>query len=163
MSSVEDFEEKFQEIKKMAWKRDSLPKYTGEKAYDFVDEHYFQAMKYMYERYRVRQVNTEAAEKEVAKLRLRYISDKTVQESHVRAYREFQETKRNVTEWAKQLMHPEDKKEKELFGLLFCKFIPALTNEVTGRKIKEGAGYALLTGTRNLTKEEIKEIQKWYP
>lgn len=165
MSKVEHLDEKFQEIKQMAWKRDSLPKYTGEagKAYDFVDEHYFQAMKYMYERYRVRQVNTETAEKEVGKLRLGYITDKTVEETRARSYREFQDKKKNVAEWTKQLMEPEGKSLKELFGILFNELIPALTDEVTGRRIKEGAGYSLVTGSKKLTQKEIKELEKWYP
>lgn len=165
MSNVEHLDEKFQEIKQMAWKRDSLPKYTGDvgNAYDFVDEHYFQAMKYMYERYRVRQVNTETAEKEVGKLRLSYITDKTVEETRARSYREFQDKKMNVAEWTKQLMEPEGKSIKELFGVLFNELIPALTDEVTGRRIKEGAGYSLVTGSKKLTQKEIKELEKWYP
>jgi len=165
MSNVEHLDEKFQEIKQMAWKRDSLPKYTGEvgKAYDFVDEHYFQAMKYMYERYRVRQVNKELAEKEAGKLRLGYITDKTVEETRARSYREFQDKKKNVTEWTKQLMEPEGKSLKELFGILFNNLIPALTDDVTGRRIKEGAGYSLVTGSKKLTQKEIKELEKWYP
>lgn len=165
MSNVEHLDEKFQEIKQMAWKRDSLPKYTGDvgNAYDFVDEHYFQAMKYMYERYRVRQVNTEAAEKEVGKLRLGYITDKTLEETRARSYREFQDKKKNVTEWTKQLMEPEGKGIKELFGILFNNLIPALTDDVTGRRIKEGAGYSLVTGSKKLTQKEIKELEKWYP
>ncbi len=163
MSSVEHLDEKFQEIKQMAWKRESLPKYSGEKAYDFVDEHYFQAMKYMYERYRVRQVNTETAEKEVGKLRLGYITDKTVEETRAKSYREFQEKKMNLTQWTKGLMEPEGKSIKELFGILFNNLIPALTDEVTGRRIKEGAGYTLVTGSKKLTQKEIKELEKWYP
>lgn len=165
MSNVEHLDEKFQEIKQMAWKRDSLPKYTGDvgNAYDFVDEHYFQAMKYMYERYRVRQVNTETAEKEAGKLRLSYITDKTVEETRARSYREFQDKKKNVAEWTKQLMEPEGKSLKELFGILFNELIPALTDEITGRRIKEGAGYSLITGSKKLTQKEIKELEKWYP
>ena len=165
MSNVEHLDEKFQEIKQMAWKKDSLPKYTGDvgNAYDFVDEHYFQAMKYMYERYRVRQVDKVHAEKEVATLRLGYITDKAVAEARARNYREFQDKKKNVTECTKQLMEPEGKSIKELFGILFNELIPALTDEVTGRRIKEGVGYSLVTGSKRLTQKEIKEIQKWYP
>ncbi|MBQ8435711.1 MAG: hypothetical protein IJX24_06865 [Oscillospiraceae bacterium] len=163
MGSIEYLDTRFQEIKEMAWKKESLPKYQGESAYSFVDEHYFQAMKYMYERYRVRQVDKAAAEKEVATLRLRYISDKTVEETRAKSYREFQEKKMNVTQWTKQLMEPEGKSIKEMFGILFNELIPALTDEVTGRRIKEGAGYSLVTGSKKLTQKEIKELEKWYP
>ena len=165
MSNVEHLNEKFQEIKQMAWKKESLPRYHFEegKVYDFIDQHYFQAMKYMYERYRVRQVDKVHAEKEVATLRLGYITDKAVAEARARNYREFQDKKKNVTEWTKQLMEPEDKSIKELFGILFNELIPALTDDVTSRRIKEGAGYSLITGSKKLTQKEIKELERWYP
>lgn len=163
MADYEHLEKRFQEIKELAWKQDSLPEYQGINAYSFVDEHYFQSMKYMYERYKLRQVHRDIAEKEVATLRLKYISDKTAEETRARSYHEFEVKKRNITQWTKQLMKPEGQSIKTLFGILFCDLIPALTNDVTGRKIKEGAGYALITGCSNLTQEEIKEIAKWIP
>lgn len=163
MSDFEQLEERFQEIKELAWKKDQLPQYQGINAYDFVDENYFQAMKYMYERYKLRQVHRDIAEKEVATLRLRYIRDKNAEETRARAYHDFEEKKRNITEWTKELMYPDGKSIKKLFDILFCRLIPALTDDVTGRKIKEGAGYSLLTGTVALTEDEIKEIARWIP
>ena len=39
---------------------------------------------------------------------------------------------------------------------------PVLTNEVAGKKIKEGAGYFLITGENNLTDEEREELKARY-
>lgn len=49
---------------------------------------------------------------------------------------------------------------KEIFEAVFCELIPLLTDEVTGEKIRDGAGLKLWTGVGNLSEEEISEIIK---
>lgn len=49
---------------------------------------------------------------------------------------------------------------KEIFEAVFCELIPLLTDEVTGKKIREGAGLKLWTGVGNLSEDEVKEILK---
>ena len=166
MADVEYLEQRFQQIKDLAWKNkyETLPQgLGGGPTYSSVDEHNFQAMKYMYERYRLRAVKEEDAKKQAENFRLRYISDKTSEEVRARGYRELDEKRRGIAQWTKQLMKPESRSIKELFGILFCELLPALTDKVTAEKIKEGAGYALITGCSSLSAEEIKEVEKWYP
>lgn len=172
MSSFEELENQFQIIKEMAWKGQDFPLYQGvhgkpddkkeTMGYSAVNEHYLQAMKYMYERYKLRQVHKDMAEREVENLWLKYLRDKQAEEAKAKAYHEFEVKKQNISQWTKQLMNPKGKSLKELFKILFCKLLPALTNEVAAEKIKEGAGYSLLTGENNLTEEEKKELRKRY-
>ncbi|MBR3815110.1 MAG: hypothetical protein IKJ27_00115 [Clostridia bacterium] len=163
MADLEHLEQRFQMIKEFARKKEELPRYQGENAFSFVDEHYFQAMRHMYARYRLHTIRRELAEQEVNKYQLCYIRDKTSEETMARGYRELDEKRRGIAQWTKQLMKPESRSIKELFGILFCELLPALTDKVTAEKIKEGAGYALITGCNSLSEEEIKEVEKWYP
>ncbi len=72
--------------------------------------------------------------------------------------------KRNnrIEQMIEQLTKPKVMSVRKLFELLFCKFIPAIIGEDTGRKVKEGVGYFLITGTGNLTETEKQELMKWY-
>ena len=79
-NDVSHLEEQFVEIKEHAWKKERLPR---DCKFTIVDERYFQAMKGMYEKYRMRLVHKDDAEKEVDMLRLRYITDKTIEEKRV--------------------------------------------------------------------------------
>lgn len=162
MSSFEELESRFQHIKEMAYRKKELPSYQGENAYSAADVHYFYAMKYIYDRYKLRQVHKDEAEKEVETLKLKYISAKQSEDARARAYREFNEVRHKTGQITKELISHEGKSQKEVFELLFCNLIPAFTNEVAGQKIKEGAGYFLLTGENNLTDEEKKELRKRY-
>ena len=161
MADLEHLEERFQMIKEFAWKSEELPKYQGENAFSFVDEHYFQAMRHMYARYRLHTIRRELAEQEVNKYRLCYIRDKTSEETMARGYREFSEGRRGIGEWTKALIKNEGKSVRELFTLLFCQLLPAVTDPVTAKLIKENTGYALITGSGKLSEEEIKEVEKW--
>lgn len=49
---------------------------------------------------------------------------------------------------------------KEIFEAVFCELIPLLTDEVSGRRIREGAGLKLWTGIGDLSEDEVKEILK---
>ncbi len=162
MISFENLEERFQHIKEMAYRRNTLPSYQGENAYSDADEHYFYAMKYIYDRYKLRQIHKDEAEKEVETLKLKFISAKQSEDARARSYREFDDTRQKAGQWTKELIAYEGKSQKEIFELLFCRLIPALTNEVAGKKIKEGAGYFLMTGESNLTDEEREELKKRY-
>lgn len=172
MSSFEELEKQFQIIKQMAWKGEDFPSYQGvhgkaddekeKMGYSAVNEHYLQAMKYMYERYKLRQIHKDMAEKEVENLWLKYLRDKQAEETQARAYREFDEVRQKAGQWTKELIAYEGKSQKEIFELIFCRLIPALTNEVAGKKIKDGAGYFLITGEKNLTDEEREELKKRY-
>lgn len=162
MIEFENLEARFQHIKEMAYRHHTLTGYKGENAYTDTDEHYFYAMKYIYDRYKLRQVHKEEAEKEVETLRLKYISSKQSEEMRAKAYREFDEKRQRTGQITKELIAYEGKSQKEIFELLFCRLIPTLTNEVAGKKIKEGAGYFLITGESNLTDEEREELKKRY-
>ena len=172
MSSFEELEEQFQIIKQMAWKGEAFPVYQGVHGkaedkkellgYSKVNLHYLEAMKYMYERYKLRMVHKDMAEKEVERLRLNYISEKQAEDAQARAHREADAIRQKAGQWTKELIAYEGKSQKEIFELLFCRLIPALTNEVAGKKIKEGAGYFLLTGENNLTDEEREELKARY-
>lgn len=162
MSSFENLDERFQYIKEMAYRRNALPPYKGEKAYSDADEHYFYAMKYIYDRYKLRQIHKDEAEKEVETLRLKFISAKQTEEVRARAYRKFDKTRQKAGQWTKELIAYEGKSQKEIFELIFCRLIPALTNEAAGKKIKEGAGYFLLTGETALTDEDREELKARY-
>ena len=162
MSSFEKLESRFQHIKEMAYRKNALPSYQGEGAYTDADVHYFYAMKYIYDRYKLRQVHKDEAEKEVETLKLKYISAKQSEDARARAYREFDEVRQKAGQITKALISYEGKSQKEVFELLFCNLIPAFTNEVVSQKIKEGAGYFLLTGENNLTDEEREELRQRY-
>lgn len=161
MADLEHLEERFQMIKEFAWKSEELPRYKGENAYSFVDEHYFQAMRHMYARYRLHTIRRELAEKEVNKYRLRYIRDKNSEEAMARGYREFDEKRRGIGTWTKELIRSEGKSMRELFTVLFCQLLPAVTDPVTARLIRENAGLALITGCSKLSEDEKKEAEKW--
>ncbi len=172
MSSFEELEEQFQKIKQMAWNGESFSQYQGvhgkaedkkeRLGYSTVNVHFLEAMKYIYERYKLRMVHKDMAEKEVETLRLKYISEKQAEDARARAYREFDEIRQKTGQCTKELIAYEGKSQKEIFELLFCCLIPALTNEVAGKKIKEGAGYFLITGEKSLTDEEREELKKRY-
>lgn len=49
---------------------------------------------------------------------------------------------------------------KEIFEAVFCELIPALTDEVTGKLIRDNAGLKLWTGVGNLRTEEIEKINE---
>ncbi len=172
MSSFEELEEQFIKIKLMAYNGKSFPLYQGVKGkpddekerlgYSAVNEHFLQAMKYMYAKHDLKMINTDKAEKEVNSLRLKYISEKQAEDVMAHAHREADVIRQKTGQWTKELIAYEGKSQKEIFELLFCHLIPALTNEVAGKKIKEGAGYFLLTGENNLTDEEREELKKRY-
>ncbi len=172
MSSYEELNEQFQTIKTMAWKGQDFPSYQGvhgksddkEEAmgYSAVNEHYLQAMKCMYERYKLRKVHKDMAEKEVENLWLKYLRDKQAEETQARAYHELDVIRQNTGQLTRELIDYEGKSQKEVFELLFCHLIPAYSDNVTAEKIKEGAGYFLITGENNLTEEEKKELKKRY-
>lgn len=162
MGSVEEIEKRFQEIKELAWRKEELPRYQGENAYSFVDEHYFQAMKHMYARYRLHTIHKDVAEKEVEKYRLCYIRDKVSEETRAKGERECQDRRMRASEFTKQLITCEDLTVKDVFRIIFNELIPAVTDEVTGRKIREGAGVMLVTGSKKLTAKEVKEVTKWF-
>lgn len=160
MASVEQLEERFQQIKEYAWKKEELPRYQGENAYSYVDEHYFQAMKHMYARYRLHTIHKDVAEKEVDKYRLCYIRDKTSERNRAKGEKDCQDRRMRASAYTKQLIQCEDLTVKDVFRIVFGELIPAVTDEVTGRKIREGAGYMLLTGCKKLTAKDIKELEK---
>ena len=162
MGSVEQLEERFREIKELAWRTDELPRYQGEKPYSFVDEHYFQAMKHMYARYRLHTIHKDIAEKEVDKYRLCYIRDKVSEKTRAKSERECQDRRMRASAFTKQLITCEGLSVKDVFRIIFSDLIPAVTDEVTGRKIREGAGVMLVTGCKKLTAKEVKEVEKWF-
>ncbi len=172
MSVFEKLKEQFEIIKDMAWRGREFPLYQGVKGkaddekekmgYSFVNEHTMQAMKNMYARYKLNKLHKDMAESEVEKLWLKYLSEKQAEESRAKAYHELDLIRQRTGQITKELIAYEGKSQKEIFELIFCRLIPALTNEVAGKKIKEGAGYFLLTGEKNLTDEEREELKKRY-
>lgn len=172
MSSFEELEKQFQIIKQMAWKGETFPPYQGVHGkaedkkellgYSKVNLYYLEAMKCIYERYKLRMVHKDIAEKEVERHRLNYISDKQSEDAQTRAHREADAIRQRAGQITKELIAYEGKSQKEIFELIFCRLIPALTNEVAGKKIKEGAGYFLITGENNLTDEEREELKARY-
>ncbi|MBQ9913073.1 MAG: hypothetical protein IJO73_02475 [Clostridia bacterium] len=172
MSSFEELEKQFIEIKLMAYNGKSFPPYQGVNGkandkkevlgYSAVNEHFLQAMKYMYAKYDLKMINKDMAETEVEALRLKYISEKQAEDARARSHREFDEVRQKTGQITKELIDYEGKSQKEIFELIFCRLIPALTNEVAGKKIKEGAGYFLLTGENNFTDEEREELKARY-
>ncbi len=172
MSAFENLKEQFEKIKDMAWRGREFPLYQGVKGkaddeeekmgYSFVNEHTLQAMKNMYARYKLHKLHKDVAEGEVEKLWLKYLSEKQAEETRIVAYHELDVIRQKTGQITKELIAYEGKSQKEIFDLIFCRLIPALTNEVAGKKIKEGAGYFLITGERNLTDEEREELKKRY-
>lgn len=75
------------------------------------------------------------------------------QEDHDRRMRASQAQARLIKE-GKQMSC------KEIFEAVFCELIPLLTDEVTGEKIRDGAGLKLWTGVGNLSEDEVSEIIK---
>lgn len=149
-------EEQFLEIKEHAWRKDKLPR---EWKFTVVDERYFQCMKAMYEKYKMRLVDKEEAEKEVDMLRLRYITDKVIEEKRAAESKvDLERRKRASRTQAKLIKGGAEMSCKEIFVAVFCELIPLLTDDVTGKHIREGAGLKLWTGVSNLSEEEIKEI-----
>ena len=157
-NDVSHLEKQFVEIKEHAWKKEKLPR---EYKFTIVDERYFQCMKAMYEKYRLRIVNRQEAEKEVDMLRLRYITDKNIEEKRAADSKvDLERHKRASRVQAKLLKEGKSMSCKEIFEAVFCELIPLLTDEVTGRCIREGAGLKLWTGVGDLSEEEIEEIMK---
>lgn len=157
-NEVGHLEEQFAEIKEHAWKKDKLPK---EWKFTIVDERYFQCMKAMYERYRMRLVNKGEAEKEVDMLRLRYITDKVVEEKRAALGKEdFDRHLKASRAQARLVKEGGNMSCREIFEAVFCELIPLLTDEVTGKHIREGAGFKLWTGVGDLTEEEKAEIAR---
>ncbi len=172
MSSFEKLEEQFTKIKLMAYKNQNFHRYQGvngkpddEKerlGYSAVNEHFLQAMKYMYAKYDLKMISRDIAENEVNTLRLKYISEKQAEDAQAQAHREADAIRQRAGQITKELIAYEGKSQKEIFELIFCRLIPALTNEVAGKKIKEGAGYFLLTGETPLTDEDREELKARY-
>ena len=157
-NDVSHLEEQFSEIKEHAWKKEKLPK---EWKFTVVDERYFQCMKAMYEKYRMRLVNKADAEKEVDMLRLRYITDKVIEEKRTALAKEDLDRHLRASQiQAKLIKEGSSMSCREIFEAVFCELIPLLTDDVSGRLIKEGAGFKLWTGTSNLTEEERAEIAR---
>ena len=151
-------EEQFVEIKEHAWKKDRLPK---DWKYTIVDERYFHAMKCMYERYRMRLVQKDEAEKEVDMLRLRYITDKAIEEKRAAEGKADSDRRMRASQvQARLIKEGRQMSCKEIFEAVFCELIPLLTDEVSGRHIREGAGLKLWTGIGDLSEDEVKEILK---
>lgn len=156
--NTDHLEAQFVEIKEHSWKKENLPK---EWKYTIIDERYFQCMKAMYEKYRMRLVNKSEAEKEVDMLRLRYITDKMLEgkraevarEDSDRRMRASQVQARLIKEWTEMSC-------KEIFVAVFCELVPLFTDAVTGKLICEGPGVKLWTGVSDLSEEEIKEVIK---
>lgn len=157
-NDVSHLEAQFLEIKEHAWRKDKLPK---EWKYTIVDERYFQCMKAMYEKYRMRLVHKSDAEKEVDMLRLRYITDKTIEEKRAAESKaDLERRKRASRAQARLLKDGAEMSQKEIFIAVFCELIPLLTDEVTGKRIREGAGLKLWTGVSDLSEDEVKEIMR---
>ena len=157
-NDVSHLEQQFIEIKEHAWKKDKLPK---EWKYTIVDERYFQCMKAMYEKYKMRLVHKNDAEKEVDMLRLRYITDKTIEEKRAADGKlDLERHKRASRVQARLVKDGAEMSCKEIFTAVFCELIPLLTDEVTGRHIREGAGLKLWTGVSDLSEKEIENIMR---
>lgn len=157
-NDVSHLEEQFAEIKEHAWKKEKLPR---EYKFTIVDERYFQCMKAMYEKYRMRLVHKADAEKEVDMLRLRYITDKAIEEKRATLSKEDLDRHLKASRvQAKLVKEGSNMSCREIFEAVFCELIPLLTDDVSGRLIREGAGFKLWTGVSDLTAEEIQKITK---
>lgn len=155
---TEHLEAQFQEIKEHAWKKDKLPR---DWKFTIVDERYFQTMKAMYEKYRMRLVHKADAEKEVDMLRLRYITDKTLEEKRIDEAKKDSDRRMRASQVQARLIKEGGNMScREIFEAVFCELIPLLTNDIDGRLIREGAGFKLWTGVSGLSEEEIREIIK---
>lgn len=156
-NDVSHLEAQFQEIKEHAWKKEKLPR---EWKFTIVDERYFQTMKAMYEKYRLRLVRKADAEKEVDMLRLRYITDKTLEEKRADESKIDSDRRMRAGQAQARLIKGQDMTCREIFEAVFCELIPLLTDDVTGKLIRENAGFKLWTGVGNLTEDEKTEIAK---
>ena len=156
-NDVNHLEEQFVEIKEHAWKKDKLPK---EWKYTIVDERYFQCMKCIYEKYKMRLIHKSDAEKEVDMLRLRYITDKALEKKRVDESRRDSDRRMRAGQAQAKLIKGQEMTCREIFEAVFCELIPLLTDDVTGKLIRENAGFKLWTGVGDLDDEEKAKIAR---
>lgn len=166
MSSYEELEARFQRIKSLAknMKQSAPPYYNGtaETTFDEEDVRVYKTMQTIFTKYLVTQMSFADATAEIEKLKLGYIRSKQINQRNAEINHKDEVKRRLVTDISKQLIHPEGLSYEEVFRLLFCKLIPSLTDDVTGSKIREGAGFFLLTAVGNLTEAEREELRKCY-
>lgn len=74
-------------------------------------------------------------------------------EDHKRRMRASQAQARLIKDYAKM-------SQKEIFVAFFCELIPLLSDDVTGRKLREGPALKLWTGVSGLSEDEAKEIMR---
>lgn len=153
----EKWEEQFYKVKELAEKKHK--EVPDRKKYDCVDIHYFYALASLFQMKRLGAYSDEILEAHTKELKNRYISDKGVFALRLKCTRIDQDRKMSLSEVISKLIKkPLNIKTTEVFNLIFDRLIPCLTDEVTGRKIKENAGFYLITGCK-LTDDEIKEME----
>lgn len=160
MSSFEELEARFIRIKDLAknMNKDDLPSYdrTEKTTFDEVDTCCYKTIQVIFKKFLLKQMSLDDAGDEIEKLKLGYIRNKQEKHSKAVSYHELDVIRQKTGQCTRELICYEGKSQKEIFELIFCCLIPALTNKVAAEKIKEGAGYFLLTGENNLTEEEKK-------
>lgn len=158
LNDVSRFEDQFVEIKEYAWRKNELP--SKEYKFTIIDKQYFNCMKSIYEKYRVKLIAKEDAEKEVNLLRLKYIHEKDIEYRRYVDGRNDFKNKQRVGETVKRLVKQGNEMTmREIMIAIFWVLIPNYTDEVTARLIREKVCFKILTGgTSNLTEEEIDEL-----
>lgn len=156
-------EEKFNKIKRYAFnpKKEELCS-QEEKVWTQTDELIFQRMKNIVLLYFVGHITQEQAGKKADSLLLLYKHLKQIEERRAQVSRADCEKRIRSGQTVRELIAYEGKSQKEVFQLLFGELLPDVIDEVAAKKIKEGAGYFLLTGERNLSEKERRELEKAY-
>ena len=150
-------EAQFVEIKEHAWKKDKLPK---DCKYTIVDERYFQAMKCMYEKYRMKLVHRGEAEKEVDMLRLRYRTDKMIEEKRVAGSRADSDRRMRASQSEAKLIK-EDLSLREIYRTLFFELMPKLIPPPSAEKMFKSIVVKMWScGSLANTPENIEAIRK---
>lgn len=157
VNEAEKWDKKFENIKEFAVKKHK--EVPDRIKYDCVDIHYFYALASLFQMKRLGAYSDEILEAHTQELKNRYVSDKTAFDLRLKCTRVDQDNKMLLTDvTAKLIKKPLELKHTEVFNLIFDRLIPCLTDEVTGRKIKENAGYYLLTGCK-LSDEDVKKVE----
>lgn len=153
------FEQRFLEIKKIAeTKKKSLPE--SFKA-DEVDEGIYYALLYLFLTFRYGAYTQEEYEDRASKLRPKYMTRKSMRARQFENYGEMHNRSMRCSQIETQLMKSKDLSYKETFSLLF-EYIGALRNDCIARGLKKSVGYSLITGCKNFTDEELKQLEKEY-
>lgn len=149
---------RFEKLKESA--RNGLP-IPQELSADKIDCYYYEILINLFENYKLRNESKNSVIERGKAYRNGYISDKRIYERTTEINETMLKRRIECAELVEKLSkRPLRMRFKTVFNSVFELIGLLLDNDIAAKKIKETAGFCILTGCKDLTDEEIEQLKK---